>query len=90
LISQSLAIEDTSERINRLTEIKIQMAQSAVLSRILSDSQSDLAKIAKATQQYVSTAARIQSSFKALPDYDEEAVAEKALAEKALAAKSGR
>jgi hypothetical protein len=77
LISQSLAIEDTSERINRLTEIKIQMAQSAVLSRILSDSQSNLGKIAKATQAYVTTAAKIQKSFKALPDYDEEAEAEK-------------
>ena len=78
LISQSLAIEDTNNRINRLTEIKIQMAQSAVLSRILSDKGAKLEDIAKATQQYVSTAARIQKSFTALPDYDEQKEAEKA------------
>jgi len=78
LISQSLAIEDTNERINRLTEIKIQMAQSAVLSRILSDSNANLDKIAEATEKYVATSARIQASFKKLPDYDEEAEIEKA------------
>jgi len=72
LISQSLKATDTTERIKNLTEIKIQMAQSAVLSRILSNPNASLKKIAEATTAYVNTSQKIQQSFKALPDFEEE------------------
>jgi hypothetical protein len=70
LVTQSLKSDNTQTQINYLTQIKIQMAQSAVLSRILQDKKTNnLDEITKATQAYVKNTQEMVKIFKNMPQF---------------------
>lgn len=70
LISQSLKITNTMQRVGNLTALKIQLAESAVLSRLLRDSNAEnLDAILAATTDYMQTQNEIAKIMKDLPDF---------------------
>jgi len=87
LISQSLKSDDTMERVKNLTMLKIQLAQSAVLGRLLKkggdilagdlkdpynqDPSSTLDEILKATEAYVENQQQIAETFRQMPTFKE-------------------
>ncbi len=72
LISQSLKSGDTMERVKKLTALKLQLGQSAVLSRLLKDAEADdLTAILNATKAYMKTQNEIAAIFKSMPNFEE-------------------
>jgi len=71
LISQSLKSKDMSERVNTLTALKLQLTQSAVLSRLLrdKDGNADLEQVKEATEKYVQSQAEIKKIWKSMPPF---------------------
>lgn len=72
LISQSIKTHDPIQRVKNLTALKIQLAESRVLSRLLRDADSsNLSSILQATREYMSTQSEIKRIFDRLPTFKE-------------------
>lgn len=70
LISQSIKTSDTEQRVKNLTALKIQLAESRVLSRMLRNATAtDLTAILRATKEYMKTQAEIKKIFDQLPTF---------------------
>jgi len=71
LVAQSLHIQDMNKRVMELTAIKMQLAQSAVLSRLLLDKEqtADMQMIKRATEKYVQSQMEIKKLFQGMPDF---------------------
>lgn len=75
LISQSLKTENPMERVKKLTALKMQLGQSAVLGRLLKNADAqDLTSILAATKAYMITQNEIAAIFKTMPNFKENVV----------------
>lgn len=87
LIAQSLQAPDddnTGNEMELLSEIKLEMAQSAVLTKLLRSSETDMAQIEEASKQIFDSQDSIHKLFSGLPDHKKDGDSDEEKTEKDL------